>query len=70
MKLLSLPLGEADEMVDEVETSLRHFVHAYDDVAFDLDDGNKPSKEKLTALKTATENLDKRLEVFRKETGV
>lgn len=70
MKLLSMPVIDADNMIKDIENSYTSFINAYDAVAFKLDDGDKPTKAELKEMKDALSAFQKYLEVFQKETGV
>lgn len=82
MRISDLPdVDVMDEMVGEVEDAVFRLGDAYDEVAYDLCDAphnrdwREPATEEqrmksMKRLKDALAWLEKRIEVFRKETGL
>jgi hypothetical protein len=79
MKINDLPdVRDMDDMVDQIENAVYRFGDAYDEISFDLYDipieadwrEDATEEQRIQRLKDSLAWLEKRIEVFRKETGL
>lgn len=70
MKILRMTNDQLDELWDGVGSAMADASAHYDEMLYDLDDGDELNPTKRKALSDSLDRLRHKLEVFRTETDV
>jgi len=70
MKILKLEPSNVDEMWDQIKGSFRGADSHFDEMMYDLDDGDELKPVKRKALTESLNQLEHKIRVFRSETDV